>query len=236
MKGLIRELVTSRAYRMSSSISDLKPLNAVAQSNPQSAIRNPRLVDPTNTLLWRMNRKPLEAEPLRDALLELGGTLDHAQLIGSQVATRSEPITPQGRELGRRGLFDEVPDEPTRRSIYLPVLRAQANPAMQCFDVADPNLVTGQRRATIVPSQALFLMNSEMALKQAQGLAARVLAEPGTPDARIVKAWRMCLTREPSATEAKLLHETIAATPDDPAAWTRVCQTLMMTGEFRILE
>ena len=219
VKGLIRELVTSRAYRMSS------------QSSVLGAQK-----DPTNALLWRMNRKPLEAEPLRDALLELGGTLDRAQLIGSQVATRSEPITPQGRELGRRGLFDEVPDEPTRRSIYLPVLRAQANPAMQCFDVADPNLVTGQRRATIVPAQALFLMNSEMALKQAQGLAARVLAEAGTPDARIVKAWRMCLTREPSTTEAKLLHETIAATPDDAAAWTRVCQTLMMTGEFRILE
>jgi hypothetical protein len=219
VKGLIRELVLSRTYRMSS----------------QSSILGAQK-DPTNTLLWRMNRKPLEAEPLRDALLELGGTLDHAQLMGSQVATRSEPITPQGRELGRRGLFDEVPDEPTRRSIYLPVLRAQANPAMQCFDVADPNLVTGQRRATIVPSQALFLMNSEMVLKQAQGLAARVLAEPGTPDARIVKAWRMCLTREPSATEAKLLQETTAATPDDPAAWARVCQTLMMTGEFRILE
>ncbi|MEQ1852213.1 MAG: DUF1549 and DUF1553 domain-containing protein [Chthoniobacteraceae bacterium] len=219
VKALIRELVTSRAYRMSS------------QSSAVGAQK-----DPTNTLLWRMNRKPLEAEPLRDALLELGGTLDRAQLIGSQVATRSEPITPQGRELGRRGLFDEVPDEPTRRSIYLPVLRAQANPAMQCFDVADPNLVIGQRRATIVPAQALFLMNSEMVMKQAQGLAARLLAEPGTPDARIAKAWRMCFTREPSANEAKLLHATIAATPDDPAVWTRVCQTLMMKGEFRILE
>ena len=183
-----------------------------------------------------MNRKPLEAEPLRDALLELGGTLDHSPLIGSQVATLAEPIIPQGRELGRKGFFDILPDEPTRRSIYLPLFRAQANPAMQCFDVADPNLVTGQRRATIVPSQALFLMNSEMVLKQAQGLAARVLAEPGTPDARIVKAWRMCLTREPSASEAKLLQEAIAATPDDPAVWTRLCQTLMMTGEFRILE
>jgi hypothetical protein len=219
VKALIRELVLSRTYCMSS------------QSSVLGAQK-----DPTNKLLWRMNRKPLEAEALRDALLELGGTLDHSPLIGSQVATLAESITPQGRELGRKGFFDVLPDDPTRRSIYLPLLRAQANPAMQCFDVADPNLVTGQRRATIVPSQALFLMNSEMVLKQAQGLAARVLAEPGTPDARIVKAWRMCLTREPSANEAKLLQETIAATPDDPAAWARVCQTLMMTGEFRILE
>ena len=194
-------------------------------------------IDPANKLLWRMNRKPLEAEPLRDALLELGGTLDHSPLVGSQIATLAAPITSQGRELGRKGLLDgDLPDEPTRRSIYLPLVRAQGNPAMQCFDAADPNLVTGQRRATIVPAQALFLMNSDLVLKQAQGLAARLLAEPGSLDERIVKAWRRCLTRAPSASEAKILHEALAASPDDPAAWARVCQTLMMTGEFRILE
>ena len=107
---------------------------------------------------------------------------------------------------------------------------------MQCFDAADPSLVTGQRRATIVPAQALFLMNSDLVMKQAQGLATRVLAEPGSLDERIVKAWRRCLTRAPSASETQLLHEALAATPDDPAAWTRACHTLMMTGEFRILE
>ncbi len=220
VKALIRELVLSRAYRMSS------------QSSTAGTQK-----DPANKLLWRMNRKPLEAEPLRDALLELGGTLDRSPLIGSKVATLGEPISPQGRELGTKGFFDgELPDEPTRRSIYLPLLRAQGNPAMQCFDAADPNLVVGQRRSTIVPSQALFLMNSELALKQAQGLAARVLAEPGTADARIVKAWRMCFTRKPSAGEVKILQKTIAATPDEPAAWARICQTLMMTAEFRILE
>ncbi len=217
VKALIRELVLSRTYRQSS----------VARSG----------ADPTNKFFCRMNRKPLEAEALRDALLELGGTLDHSPLIGSKVATLAEPITPQGRELGRKGFLDgELPDEPTRRSIYLPLIRAQGNPAMQCFDVADPNLVVGQRRATIVPSQALFLMNSEVVFTQAQGLARRILAAPGTLDERIAKAWRSCFTRTPSAGEAKLLHETLAATPDDPAAWSRVCQTLMMTGEFRVLE
>ena len=220
VKALIRELVLSRAYRMSS------------QSSTAGTQK-----DPANKLLWRMNRKPLEAEPLRDALLELGGTLDRSPLIGSKVATLGDAISPQSRELGSKGFFDgELPDEPTRRSIYLPLLRGQGNAAMQCFDTADSNLVVGQRRATIVPSQALFLMNSELALKQAQGLAARVLAEPGTVDARIVKAWRMCFTRQPSAGEVKILKKTIAATPDEPAAWARICQTLMMTAEFRILE
>ncbi len=222
LKALIRELVLSRTYRQAS---------LVATGSP--ALQK----DPANKLLWHMSRKPLEAEALRDALLDLGGTLDHTPLIGSQVATLAEPVKPQGRELGRKGFLDNIADEPTRRSIYLPVLRAAANPAMQCFDVADPNLVTGQRRATIVPAQALFLMNSELVMKQAQGLAARVLAERGdTLDARIVKLWRMCFTRTPSASEAQALRELLAPAPDSPAAWAQVCQTLMMTGEFRILE
>ncbi len=217
VKALIRELVLSRTYRQSS----------VARVEG----------DATNKLLGRMNRRPLEAEALRDAMIELGGTLDHSPLIGSKVASLAEPITPQGRELGRKGFLDgELPDEPTRRSIYLPLLRAQGNPAMQCFDVADPNLVVGQRRATIVPAQALFLMNSEFAHAQAQGLAGRILAAPGTLDERIARAWRSCLTRMPTESEAGILRGTLAAAPEDPAAWSRVCQTLMMTGEFRILE
>jgi len=222
VKALIRELVTSHAYRQSSSVAQ----GAVAVQK-----------DPANKLLWRMSRKPLEAEALRDALLELGGRLDHTPLAGSQVATLAEPVQAQARELGRRGFLSNLADEPTRRSIYLPVVRGSANPAMQCFDVADPNLVTGQRRATIVPAQALFLMNSELVLDQAQGFAARVLAaKADTLDARIEKAWRLALCRPPSAAEAQALRETLAPTPDDPAAWARVCHTLMMTGEFRILE
>ena len=221
VKALIRELVTSRTYRMTS-----------------SAGREPAALqkDPTNKLLWRMNRKPLEAEALRDALLELGGKLDRSPLIGSQVATLAEPITPQGRELGRRGFLNNLADEPTRRSIYLPVVRGAGNPAMQCFDAADPNLVTGQRRATIVPGQSLFLMNSDLVLTQAQGFAARVLAEPATFDARIATAWRIALCRTPSSSEAQALREILAPAPDDPAAWAQVCHTLMMTAEFRILE
>ena len=245
VKALIRELVTSRAYRQGSVISDQclviseKREHAANPLITNSLITNhskAQLADPANKLLWRMNRKPLEAEALRDALLELGGTLDHSPLAGSQVATLAEPVKPQGRELGRKGFLNDLVDEPTRRSIYLPVVRGAANPAMQCFDVADPNLVTGQRRATIVPGQALFLMNSDLVLAQAQGFAARVLATPGSLDARIVNAWRLALCRAPSASEAQALREILASAPDDPAAWAQVCHTLMMTGEFRILE
>jgi hypothetical protein len=222
LKALLRELALSHTYRQASTAA---PGAAGLQR------------DADNKLLWRMNRKPLEAEALRDALLDIGGTLDRTPLQGSQVATLAEPITPQGRELGRRGLLNEPPDEPTHRSLYLSVVRAAQNPAMQCFDVADPNLVTGQRRATIVPTQALFMMNSDLALKQADGLAAAILRERDDGlEERIVKAWRRCLTRAPSRTEIAAVKELLGNQAESAAAWSQVCQTLMMTGEFRILE
>jgi hypothetical protein len=193
--------------------------------------------DAENKLLWRMNRKPLEAEAVRDALLKLGGALDHTPLTGSQVATLAEKVTPQGRELGRKGFLNDLADEPTRRSIYLPVVRAAPNAAMQCFDVADPNLVVGQRRASIVPVQALFLMNSDLALKQSAALAASVLQErDDTLEERIERAWRRCLTRAPRAGEIAALARMLEDQPEDVEAWAQVCQTLMMTGEFRLLE
>jgi hypothetical protein len=222
LKALLRELALSHTYRQASAA-------AAGAAGLQR--------DADNKLLWRMNRKPLEAEALRDALLDIGGALDRTPLQGSQVATLAEPITPQGRELGRRGLLNEPPDEPTHRSLYLSVVRAAQNPAMQCFDVADPNLVTGQRRATIVPTQALFMMNSDLALKQADGLAAAILRERDDGlEERIVKAWRRCLTRPPSRNEIAAIKEILGDQAESAAAWSQVCQTLMMTGEFRILE
>jgi hypothetical protein len=222
VKGLIRELVLSRTYRQSS---------AVAAGNP--ALQK----DAENKLLWRMNRKPLEAEAVRDALLELGGALDHTPLEGSQVATLAEKVTPQGRELGRKGFLNDLADEPTRRSIYLPVMRAAPNAAMQCFDVADPNLVVGQRRASIVPVQALFLMNSDLALKQSAAVAATLLQErDDTLEERIERAWRRCLTRAPRVEEMAALVRVLEDRAEDVEAWAQVCQTLMMTGEFRLLE
>jgi hypothetical protein len=116
-------------------------------------------------------------------------------------------------------------------------LRAAANPAMQCFDVADPNLVTGRRRATIVPAQALYLMNSELVLKQAEGLADSILSSSAAIlDERLTRLFRRCLTRPPTPAETAVLREALASAPNDRATWSQICQTLLMTGEFRILE
>jgi hypothetical protein len=217
VKALIRELACSRAYRMSS---------RVAGRGPE--------VDAVNTLLWRMNRKPLEAEPLRDSILFLGGGLDHSPLEGSQVATLATPVKPQGREVGRNGFLLNLTDDAPRRSVYLPAVRGATTAAMQCFDCADPNLVTGARRPTIVPTQSLFLMNSDFTMNQARGFARRLMAAgSSTLDHRIDMAWRMAFARVPSAAEQAAIKNEITSDTETEDVWTRVLQALMMAGEFR---
>ena len=220
VKGLIRELVATRAYRMSSA-----PGNATMEQH-----------DPTNALLHRMSRRPLEAEPLRDAMLALGDRLERGPLEGSPVATLSQQVKSQGREIGRNGFMNMVPEDQTHRSIYLPVVRGALTPALQSFDCADPNLVVGARTPAIVPTQSLFLMNSDFVMEQSRHLAARILATPAlTSEERIVRLWRLVFTRMPEQAEVAALRAQLAGQPESRETWAHLCQVLMMTGEFRLL-
>jgi hypothetical protein len=215
IKGLIRELMLSRTYQMSSST--------------QSDLAQAR--DPLNLLLWRANRKRLEAEPLRDAILYLGGTLDLTPREGSPIADKAEPITPQGREVGRKHFLNDLVDDTTHRSIYLPIVRGAQLPMMQCFNAADPGLVIGSRSASITPVQSLLLMNSDLVMQQAQNFAKRV-SGPAV-DAKIVCAWKMACCREPTPQELQTLRDFIATVGDNTEGWAQLCHALMQSGEFQ---
>jgi hypothetical protein len=215
IKGLIRELVLTRTYQMSSSTrSDV----GLAK-------------DPTNLLLWRANRKRLEAEPLRDALLALGGTLDLTPREGSPVADKAKAITPQGREVGRKHFLNDLKDDTTHRSIYLPIVRGAQMPMMQCFNAADPGLVVGGRSASITPVQSLLLMNSEQVMRQAEGLAQRLVGK--TAEERMVCAWKMVCCRMPTVEEREMMKGFLRSAGDTPSGWAQLCHALMQSGEFQ---
>ncbi|MDZ4404144.1 DUF1549 and DUF1553 domain-containing protein [Prosthecobacter sp.] len=215
IKGLIRELVLSRTYQMSSSTrSDA----ALAQ-------------DPSNLLLWRANRKRLEAEPLRDAMLHLGGTLDLTPREGSPIADKAQAITPQGREVGRKHFLNDLRDDTTHRSIYLPIVRGAQLPMMQCFNAADPGLVIGGRSASITPVQSLLLMNSDLVMKQAEGFAKRVAGQ--SLEDRIERIWKMACCREPTEREIQTLRGFIMASGDNTEGWRQLCHAVMQSGEFQ---
>ena len=179
LKRLIRLLVLTRAYRAGSA------------GRADGMVR-----DPENRLLWRMSPRRLEAEPLRDALLAVGGLLDLTPLRGSLVATAGKP------ELNEQFHFTPAQLDAPSRTVYLPVLREALPEALRTFDFADPSLVTCRRESRVGADQALFLLNGELALRAAEGVAARLLASPAGGDwERVDQAFRLTVGRRATRAE-----------------------------------
>ncbi|MCI0540515.1 MAG: DUF1549 and DUF1553 domain-containing protein, partial [Verrucomicrobiales bacterium] len=156
-KQMIREITLSRAYQLSSEYNE----KAFA-------------ADPENRLLWRMNRRRLDVEALRDSVLAISGQLDFSS-AESVVANLPDQATGVGDK-------PRKPLESLRRSIYLPVIRNDLRPEFQILDFADPQTVCGRRNLTIVAPQSLFLMNSQLLRDSARSLAENLLKQAGSED------------------------------------------------------
>lgn len=216
VKRLIRRIVLSRAYGMDS-------------THDQRGFE----VDPDNALVWRMSKRRLDAEEVRDSLLFVGGKLQTTPPVGSPVARMGEGLA----------LFirvDGLDVSDTHRSVYLPVVRDQVPEGLALFDFADPSLVTGERAKTTGPAQALFFMNGPLVLKQADALAERILAMEGDDAHKVEAAYRLAVGRGPTDVErdravAFLREFATRLKEKDPNrwAWSTFCQTLFASAEFR---
>src|SRR5262249_4538084 len=140
--------------------------------------------DPENRLLWRHNRRRLDAEEVRDTILVVSGKLDRT--IGGPMM---KPNT--ATEIGY--VFDD-----SRRSVSTPVLRNRLLELFEAFDFADPNLVIGKRTVSTSVTQALFLMNSPFAMDQSRLAARAALAVNIDDTARLERAYRTALGRLPT--------------------------------------
>jgi hypothetical protein len=222
IKQLIRSIVLSRVYQLSSA----------HQADNYAT-------DPSNKFLWRMERRRLDAEEIRDAMLAASGALNLERPEGSPVLELDN-----GPVRGGKGL-QEVRKPSNVRSVYLPVLRGNVPELLQVFDEADPSLIVGKRDVTTVATQALFLMNNPFITTQAERMARRILQQKDLDQsARIDLAYRLALGRLPDEHEKTSIkryladyRETLAkAQPKgNPqfAAWASLCQTLFASGEFR---
>ncbi len=225
IKKLIRSIVLSRTYQLSS---------AHQSSNYEK--------DPGDKFLWRMSRRRLEAEAIRDAMLMSSGQIDLDRPLGSPVMELSN------RQVGGNKGMQEVRKPSNVRSVYLPILRGQVPEVLAVFDMADPSLIVGKRDVTTVPTQALFLMNNPFVFKQAEEMAKRILGQSGLDQTgRINLAYRIALGRLPSERERSDLARYIddyrksiaTANPKGNAqlaAWTSFCQLLFQSGEFRYVD
>ena len=217
-KKLIREVVLSRAYQMSS-----KHHAANAKT------------DPDNILFWKMNQRRLDAESMRDAMLEVSGRLNLSPLQGSEVQKVGEDNL--GRNLAKLQQLRNA--EHDYRSVYLPVARQALPEVLKTFDFAEPSIIVGRREITTVPTQALFLLNSKFVTTQAGAMAERVL-QAGDERGCIDLVFQLAFARKATAEEqARTIAFLAECNTDGKAAkqqaWTTFCQALLASAEFRYL-
>ena len=165
-KRLIRAMVVSSAFRQGSDPSKL----GLAK-------------DPGNALLWRMNRRRLDFESMRDSMLRVAGRLD-------------------GRAGGQP--FDLAEDFATpRRTVYAFIERQNLPAFFRTFDFANPDFHVAKRNVTTTPQQALWLLNHPFVRDMADRLAASTIAQPD-PAARVRTLYQATLSRAPTSEELSL--------------------------------
>jgi hypothetical protein len=227
-KRLLREIVLSRTYRQST---------AFAQTAAKA--------DPENRLLWRMNRRRLDAESIRDTMLAVAGKLDRRlggpNIDDPSVVKGSGTINPT--EYGY--VFKDY-----RRSVYTPAFRNRMHELFEVFDFADQNGVAARRNVSTVAPQSLFMLNSPFVMDLARAAAERSLAVRDRSDAeRIEAAFRETLGRRPTEQEAYAAMAAVAPKASDLAAeeasaaeeariaaYERLFQALFGCLDFRYVE
>jgi hypothetical protein len=201
VKSLIRLIVLSSTYQQSS-------------DGSAEGLRR----DPDNFLLWKMNRRRLDFEALRDSLLMVSGDLDPA-FGGQALDLAKQPFS-------------------KRRTVYGFIDRQNLPPMFRTFDFANPDTHSPQRHETVVPQQALFLMNSPFVLERTGRLVARLDAEGASdPAGRVQRLHRLLFGREASAAETRRGLEYVAALAKENKSarlspWEQYAQVLLLTNEF----
>jgi len=192
LKSLHRWIVTSQTYRQISEVPDRDPTSS---SSPTS-------VDSDNRLLWRMNRRRLEAEAVRDAILAVSGKLDLTPFgPGFQDFVVEKPEHSPHYEYH---LYNPEDPKTHRRSVYRFLVRSQLEPFMTALDCANPSMRVDRRNETLTPLQALALMNGKLSVAMARHFADRVRSDSAATasvDTQVRRAVALALQRAPTATE-----------------------------------
>ena len=214
IKAMHRLIMLSSAYQ------------TAAEPNPAAAE-----ADPENRLLGRANRRRLEAEALRDALLAVSGRLD-STMGGKTLPQRN--FANLNADAGSR---DPQLYASGRRSVYLPVLRSALYEVFSAFDFADPSTANGRRGSTLVAPQALFMMNADLMEDAASGFAERLERQTGGEVTQAIRlAHEIAYARPAEAAEIAdwraFLDRYEEAANSRSAAWQAFCRVLLSANEF----
>ena len=225
IKDLHRRIMLSNTYQMSTA------------HNAEAA-----KIDTENKLLWRMNRRRLEAEAVRDAVMAISGGLDDS-MGGSILSFKDRQYVDNTTKKG------SIDYDRNLRAVYIPVVRSSLYDVLQAFDFADPSVLNGNRNATVVAPQALFMMNGSIVLEHTEKMAAALLDQDRLDDAaRLESAYEKIFARLPDRNEIDraltFLHRidtTLNEREPDPVrrrlrSWQTLCQALISSSEFLYLD
>ena len=240
LKSLQRTLLFSSAYQQSSS-NNPKSATPVSPGVPQS-------MDPENRLLWRQHRRRLEAEEIRDAILQVSGRLD-LQTGGSLLAELGLGNKDDLTSKGRTDKIAERYGTMMQRSIYRPIIRTEMHMAelLDTFDFPGRDATTGRRAASTTASQSLLMMNSPFVLEQAGHAADAVLAAEFPDDAARLRHLHTSFVGRPTYEEETvgaleyLRSYALELSADDPGSrrarsWKSLCQAMFMLNEFLYID
>ncbi len=225
LKHIHRLMVCSATYRQSTEVRNPTPIPPAVASvigfggfAPQPAARSPQSADPGNALLWRMNRRRLDAESIRDSVLTAAGTLNRQgggpsvkvpleQEVYDLIFTEGEPD----------GLWPVTPDatQHVRRSVYLFNKRNVRLPLFEAFDQPDTLNSCAVRPVSTFAPQSLILMNGPFVQEQGKALAVKLAREVGAdPGKQIDALYRRTVGRGPTEAEKRVGIKFLAAQSD----------------------
>jgi len=196
IKHVHRLIMQSAAYRMAS-----------------DDIEANRKIDEDNRLVWRMPRRRVEGEVIRDAVLAVAGTLDRG-VGGPAVYPYIDPVLFQSSS--KRGWNGKAVNDPStyRRSVYVFSKRTIPLPMLETFDRPDTMTSCGRRNRSTIAPQALILMNNEFINTQAKHFSQRLEREAGADTTAQVKlAYELALSREPLPAEVSKAVDFIQSYP-----------------------
>jgi hypothetical protein len=200
IKWLHREILNSTTYQLSS----------------ERHYQNEEL-DADNLFRWRFDRRRLDVEALRDALLAISGKLDPAM----------------------GGPTFDLKTNNTRRTVYASISRHQLDGMLRIFDFPDANVSAASRTETTVPQQQLFVLNSDFIIEQAKAFAKRVTGEEHDLSGQVNFAYRLAFGRPPSDDEWTLAEAYLGREnekDDKLSRWEQYCQALLASNELIYLD
>ena len=214
IKKMHRLIMLSKTYQMSAAFDEEK-----------------KAKDPENRLLSHFPRQRLSIEEIRDAYLAMGGDLDL-----TMGGTLDPGVGTDGETSANR--ISMNPEKTNRRSVYLPLRRSNLPTLYTLFDFGDATSPEGHRSPTTVATQALFVMNSPLVIREATHVADSVLKQQKQDKRRVEEIYLRVLDRRPDANEIDQGLTYMASFRrkwsdiDEEKAWTSLTHALMASNEF----